>query len=483
MCTKMNVMKVLKGLKTFKSAVLMGGLLMLAPGCDKMLEFAPGDVILAEDAINDAEDLQRLLNSNYDVLANLLGGRAQAMSELLSGNLARPFSSLDYTAVWYRETNFFTPTTGGVYTDFYYAINRANVVMANFDLVDDLGEADRLRLEAESRFVRAVCHWYLVRLWAYPYGYTADNSHLGIPLRLEANAGPSPRVSVGEVYSAIVEDFKYAEQNLPVENGPYATQDAARGFLAHIYYLQQDWAGAELAASQIIGSSRYELGADLDRFEAGTDSTLSADHMSSETVFGIVGGRFDVAGDTLLNDRSGAFRDNYRQDNNTNPQLTFSDEIYNLFALNAADDRSGWMSSNGITHKVTRFDEKQYFNVPIVHLTGLHLIRAMARAQQGDTSGATDDIHQIRDRAFGEDLNDVPDGSSAEQLLGIAQEEYRKENLCEGWELDQIKLRGVMGAPETIRDAPWDCPGTLLQFPNSSTTAAGFILNEEGGCL
>ena len=152
MCTKMNVMKVLKGLKTFKSAVLMGGLLMLAPGCDKMLEFAPGDVILAEDAINDAEDLQRLLNSNYDVLANLLGGRAQAMSELLSGNLARPFSSLDYTAVWYRETNFFTPTTGGVYTDFYYAINRANVVMANFDLVDDLGEADRLRLEAESRF-------------------------------------------------------------------------------------------------------------------------------------------------------------------------------------------------------------------------------------------------------------------------------------------------------------------------------------------
>ena len=40
-----------------------------------------------------------------------------------------------------------------------------------------------------------------------------------------------------------------------------------------------------------------------------------------------------------------------------------------------------------------------------------------------------------------------------------------------------------MGENETVRDAPWDCPGSLLQFPNSSTTAAGFILNDEGGCL
>jgi len=111
-------------------------------------------------------------------------------------------------------------------------------------------------------------------------------------------------------------------------------------------------------------------------------------------------------------------------------------------------------------------------------------LRAMCIARNGGALGtAIADINAIRDRAFGPDLNDMPSTSSAEDVLLAAQEEYRKETLCEGWELDQLKLRGVMGAPETVRDAPWDCPGSLLQFPNSSTTAAGFILNEEGGCL
>ena len=108
----------------------------------------------------------------------------------------------------------------------------------------------------------------------------------------------------------------------------------------------------------------------------------------------------------------------------------------------------------------------------------------MCLAQNGgDLSTAIADINAIRDRAFGEDLNDLDPASDAAAVLAAAREEYRKETLCEGWELDQAKLRGVMGEDETVRDAPWDCPGSLLQFPNSSTTAAGFILNDEGGCL
>ncbi|MDA9864592.1 hypothetical protein N9C70_05945, partial [Flavobacteriales bacterium] len=121
---------------------------------------------------------------------------------------------------------------------------------------------------------------------------------------------------------------------------------------------------------------------------------------------------------------------------------------------------------------------------PVIHLTGLHLLRAMSIATGGgNLATATADINAIRDRAFGADLNDLPAGSDAEAVLNAAREEYRKETLCEGWELDQVKLRGVMGEPETVRGAPWDCPGSLLQFPNSSTTAAGFVLNDEGGCL
>lgn len=474
----------LTNMKTLRLLAGILGCTMALTGCDRMLEFEPGDVILAEDAINNADDLQRMLNSNYDVLANVLNGRQQSIAELLTDNMARPYSSLDYTAVWNRETNFFTPTSGGLYTDFYYAIYRANVVVESFDLVEDLDEPTRLRLEAESRFVRAVCHWYLVKMWAYPYGYTADNSHLGIPLRTDAVAPPSPRATVAEVYAQIAEDLEFAKSNLPDENGPYASSMAASGFLAHIHFLSQDWSAAQTEAERVIGSGLFELDTDLDRYEAGSDSVLAGDHVNPETVFGITGGYFAVDGDSLLNDRSSAFRDNFRQDNNLNPQLTFSGDIYDLFQLNAADDRGNWIESNGVTHKVTRFDDKQFFNVPVIHLTGLHLLRAMSIAiNGGDLSVAIGDVNAIRDRAFGADLNDMPAGSGATEVLAAAREEYRKETLCEGWELDQVKLRGVLGNPETVRDAPWDCPGSLLQFPNSSTTAAGFVLNDEGGCL
>ena len=474
----------LTNMKTLRLLAGILGCTMALTGCDRMLEFEPGDVILAEDAINNADDLQRMLNSNYDVLANVLNGRQQSIAELLTDNMARPYSSLDYTAVWNRETNFFTPTSGGLYTDFYYTIYRANVVVESFDLVEDLDEPTRLRLEAESRFVRAVCHWYLVKMWAYPYGYTADNSHLGIPLRTDAVAPPSPRATVAEVYAQIAEDLEFAKSNLPDENGPYASSMAASGFLAHIHFLSQDWSAAQTEAERVIGSGLFELDTDLDRYEAGSDSVLAGDHVNPETVFGITGGYFAVDGDSLLNDRSSAFRDNFRQDNNLNPQLTFSGDIYDLFQLNAADDRGNWIESNGVTHKVTRFDDKQFFNVPVIHLTGLHLLRAMSIAiNGGDLSVAIGDVNAIRDRAFGADLNDMPAGSGATEVLAAAREEYRKETLCEGWELDQVKLRGVLGNPETVRDAPWDCPGSLLQFPNSSTTAAGFVLNDEGGCL
>jgi len=469
---------------SLRIAALALSLGLLVTGCDKQLEFEPGDVILAEDAINTADDLQRMLNSNYDVLANVLNGRQQSIAELLTNNMARPYSSLDYTAVWNRETNFFTPTTGGLYTDFYYAIYRANVVVESFDLVEGLDDATALRLEAESRFVRAVCHWYLVKMWGYPYGYTADNSHLGVPLRLDAVEPPTPRATVGEVYAQVIADLEFARDNLPQENGPYASSMAASGFLAHIHFLRQDWAASQAEAERVINSGLFQLDDDLDRFEAGSDSVLAGDLINPETVFGIIGGYFAVDGDSLLNDRSYAFRDNFRQDNNINPQLTFSEDIVNLFSLNAADDRGNWVNSDGVTHKVTRFDDKQFFNVPIVHLTGLHLLRAMCVAQNGgDLSTAIADINAIRDRAFGEDLNDLDPASEAAAVLAAAREEYRKETLCEGWELDQAKLRGVMGEDETVRDAPWDCPGSLLQFPNSSTTAAGFILNDEGGCL
>ena len=208
-------------------------------------------------------------------------------------------------------------------------------------------------------------------MWGYPYGYTADNSHLGVPLRLDAVEPPTPRATVGEVYAQVIADLEFARDNLPQENGPYASSMAASGFLAHIHFLRQDWAAAQAEAERVINSGLFQLDNDLDRFEAGSDSVLAGDLINPETVFGIIGGYFAVDGDSLQRPEL-CLPGQLPPHNNINPQLTFSEDIVNLFSLNAADDRGDWVNSDGVTHKVTRFDDKQFFNVPIVHLTGLH---------------------------------------------------------------------------------------------------------------
>ncbi len=437
--------------------------------CDRLLDFEPGDVILAEDAINTADDLQRLLVSSYDVLGNLYGGRIQIINELRGDNFGAPDNSLDFDAVYNRETTFFTGINGGAYTDFYYAIYRSNVMIENFELVSDLSEAERNRMEAEARFIRAVCHWGAVKLFAQPYGYTPDNSHLGVPLRLETSQEPLPRATVGEVYAAIVEDLEFAAANLPESNGVYATKYSALGYLAQVNFLMLNFEAAADYASQVINSGAFELDADLDRYEA--------DVVNPETVFGIIS--------RIQDNRSTWYRDNLRSDNNPSPQLSFSEDFNFFMSLSGGGDaRSAWITNTGTRYLCNRFNDKEYFNVPVVHLTGLHLLRAEALAELGtDLSTAIADVNAIRDRAYGAGNNPLSADATAAAVRDAARDEFRKETVCEGQWTDQLVRRGVMGEAIEIRGAPWDCPGMLLQFSNSETTAAGFVLNEEGGCL
>ncbi|MCH2199645.1 MAG: RagB/SusD family nutrient uptake outer membrane protein [Flavobacteriales bacterium] len=437
-------------------------------GCDKLLEFEPGDVVIDETALETPEDAQRLLNSNYDVLGNLYDGRVQNIAELLSDNLAFPDNNNDFIAVFNRETNFFTTGTGSVYTDLYRAVYRGNALIQNFDLIEGLTEDEQTRMEAEVRFIRALCHWQAVKLWAQPYGWTANNTHLGVPIRREASQEPLLRSTVGEVYDFILEDLQYARSNLPEQNDVYADRNSATALLANVYFLMGDYANAASLASEVIESGQYTLDEDIDRYEVETTNT--------ETIFGIVG--------SLIDNRSENFRDNYRSDNNPDPNLTFSADVAELLSLNASDARNEWVTAGGDLNLVNKFNGKEFFNIPILYLTTMKLMRAEALAHSGgNLSTAIEDINDIRDRAFGEGLNDLDPSSTTEEVIAAARAEYRKETLCEGVWIDQLKRMGVAGENITVRGAPYDCPGMAIQFPNGETTSEGFILNEEGGCL
>ncbi len=240
--------------------------------CEKMLNYPPNGAILAEDALKTPADAQKLLNSCYDVMANVFDGSYQNLAELLSNNLATPIG-LDFQAVYNKETNFFTPTTNGVYADLYYAIYRCNSLLENFDLIEGLSDADRSRMEAEARFIRAFCHWHVVKIWAQPFGFTSDNSHMGIVIRDKASNEPLPRNTVAEVYNFIVSEMDVAANTLPSSNGNYANANAAKAALAMIYFQMRDYNKAIQYSDEVINANNFEQYS-IDRFPTLSEYTI-----------------------------------------------------------------------------------------------------------------------------------------------------------------------------------------------------------------
>ena len=459
-------------MKKISYFILAIGLALGIASCEKMLEYPPEGAILAEDALNTPDDAQRLLNSCYDVIANLFDGKYQNICELMSDNMAEP-NGLDFNAVYNRETNFFTPTTNGTYGDFYYAIYRCNSLMKNFDLIDGLSDADRLRMEAEAKFIRAFCHFNVVKIWAQPYGTTSTNSHLGIILKRDASNEPLSRSTVAESYVFILEDLEYAYANLPESNGNYANKNAAAGLMAMVYFQMNNYVQAEQFASLVINSGSYTMSDTLDRFPTNPE-------LNPETVFGIVS---SSPGDGNIDQRTDNLIGNYNAGGVLPPNLMFSNELYQFTNLNGADDRLMWMQSSGGKYKNRRFEDKVFFNIPIIYLTELKLIRAECLGEMGgDLSVAIADINAIRDRAFGVGLNDLSTSSTASDVIAAARREYRIETMGEGKWINQLKRIGAKGENIFVRNAPWNCPGMALQFPNSEFTSALFVGNPEGGC-
>lgn len=463
-------------MKKISYFILAIGLALGIASCEKMLEYPPEGAILAADALKTPDDAQRLLNSCYDVIGNLFDGKYQNICELMSDNMAEP-NGLDFNAVYNRETNFFTPTTNGTYGDFYYAIYRCNSLMKNFDLIEGLSDVERTHMEAEAKFIRAFCHFSVVKIWAQPYGSTPTNSHLGIILKRDASNEPLARSTVEESYAFIIEDLMYAYNNLADNNGNYATKNAAAGLLGMVYFQMNNYTKAVEYVNYAIGAPDevpfYQMSDTLDRFPENPGE-------NPEIIFGVVSSN---PGANHIDQRTDNFIGNYNAGGVLPPNLMLSNELYQFTSLNSADDRLGWMQSSGGKYKNRRFENKVFFNIPIIYLTELRLIRAECLGEMGgDLSDAIADINAIRDRAFGAGLNDLSSGSTPAEVIAAARREYRIETMGEGKWIDQLKRIGAKGENIVVRNAPWNCPGMALQFPNSEFTSALFVGNPEGGC-
>mgnify|MGYP000058922498 FL=1 len=448
--------------------------------CERILDFQANSdsQIPADSAILTIEDAEQLLVSVYDVAANAFNGRFQNIPEVMSDNLADPLGlNGEYAQIYRWTSSFFNGSFGGEYRDAYIAIYRANTLLEEVaDLEGATPEAIQ-RISAEAKFIRAISHYHVVRIWAMPYGYTSDNSHLGIPLKLSADQTPQMRATVAEVYDAIESDLLDAEASLPADNGIFANKMAAKAMLAHVYLEMGDFAAAKSKATEVINSGDYSLEQDL---TARFNDHLNGD-LPEEFIFTLVSTNEVSANDTLVDERGTGFVYNYRSDDpNANPALKASQDLYVAATADTSDLRGQlWYAVRNAgtpdeTYVISKFDAS-FIDVPLLHLTQMYLIYAECAVRLGqDQSVALGYVNALRQRAGLTDLSSLS--------IADVMRERRLELACEGDRLFQLKRQGVLGEIQKIRGVDWDCPGMVLQFPNFEGTAQGFIYNEEGGC-
>ncbi|POY37398.1 hypothetical protein C3K47_06450 [Solitalea longa] len=444
--------------------------LIFSGGCKDFLEVAPQEgQVPSSEALKNEQDLTNLLNSCYDLLAGgddkIYGGRLQVIQELLSDELRGDNLTGDFGEIYNRKSSIFGDYKTGMYENPYKVINRVNIVLEHLDLATTNGNS----IEGQAKFLRALCHFEMVKLFAQPFGFTTDNSHLGVPLRSSSEPSTGTRPPVSDAYAFIIDDLKSAESLLPDDNGNYASIWAVKALLARVYFQMNDYANAYNYSNEVIESGNFTFDSDF--------ATRFSPDGTPEAIFKLVN-------ESNLN-RFNELRNQFRSDGSSIPTLRISPSFFSTATSNPNDRRNIWYTEVQGFGVLTKYNSS-VFELPVIHLTEMKLTRAESAGELNDAAKMAvgiQDINDILARAYGSTVPPLATNSSSALVITTARQQRILEMVGEGDRLTQIKRIGASGENVITRGAPWNCPGMVLQFPQAEiANSVDFPRNPEGGC-
>lgn len=426
----------------------MGMLLLQA--CNKILS-VPGNVagqIVTSEVFTDS------LNATAGVIGmyaspitwgswypDIYGGLGA--DELLYNGTSNATAIAYYRDSLYAGSSTLASTSANFW-DTYYNYNciyQANAALEGLAADSLLSTPARNQLMGECKFMRSFFYFYLVnRFGDVPYVTSTDYK---VNQRL-------PRTSAGTVYSNMEQDLLQARQFMqpvyPSRGKLRPNRYTADALLARLYLYRKQWSSAESRCDSILNSGLYSL-VPLDNVFLDQSQEAIWQLGNSSSTYPKVA---PLSGSPFL------------------PLLSFFAPTYSLspFVLQAFDSgdlrKSHWVTSskaNGITYTYSYKYKASIFSNPlnvtedlmVFRLAEIYLIRAEARAQQGNLAGAMQDINLIRSRAG---LGVVNAGSLA-QAMGVILHERQTELFTEwGHRWFDLKrtdsINAVLG-----REKPW----------------------------
>ncbi|MDB5136365.1 MAG: SusD family protein [Mucilaginibacter sp.] len=319
----------------------------------------------------------------------------------------------------------------------YKIISDANTVIEQGEKQSNPSAATK-QLIGECYFLRAFCHFNLVRLFAQPYSINPTAPGIIIRTSTTDNAQKA-RSSVKDVYTQIIAD---ATKGATLMNAPrgvqYATKEAAEALLSRVALYQEDNQNAIAYANQVISSGKF-----TESSASAFPSMFANAPGNPETIFCVAFTTLDDYG------KEGSIASQYYSNGNSGWGEEYASQpLRNLYAQHPEDVRTSYIvplkdstgtiqTKNGIQiYYVTKFSFQggsPTLSSPIMfRLSEMYLNKAEAEAKLGQTGAALGDVDIIRkNRGLQGSLYNgiVPAGSTA---LSVVLQERRLELAFEG---------------------------------------------------
>ncbi|MFB9054028.1 RagB/SusD family nutrient uptake outer membrane protein [Formosa undariae] len=442
----------------FKHILILATTVFTVSCSESFLDIDPEQSIAAENAVVDLSSLQTSIYGVYSKLqSNDYYGRTMyVVPELMADDL---YLSSRNTGRYLEFENFVVSERNteveGLWDASYEVIVNANRAIDGGEKIETSNTLEQNainQLVGEAYAIRALTYFDLVRMFAQPYNYTADASHLAVPVITEVNidvTSPS-RNTVNEVYTQVKADLMSALNLLQDEKGEGRfSKGAVNGLMARVALYEEDNINAITYSSEVIDNGGYALISNTDY------STLWSTDFNTETLFEIVNTVSDNEGSNSL----GHF---FSVKGYADALVTT--DLYNLY--DAQDVRvqavlSGEKPSaetnalfvNKFPNETTGDD-----NIKILRLAEQYLIRAEAYAKGGETTLAQADLNAVIKRA-NPDASDITETGTA--LLSRILEERRKELAFEGHRLfdlnrNKMDIKIIQSDKELVISYPND---------------------------
>jgi hypothetical protein len=403
------------------------------------------DYATADAALTNIYSLIRdngMLSGNGYGISNQLGNYTDELTSTQNpNNTSLPF---------YNNALLASNTViAGYWNTAYNQIYAANAVIEGAQVSTNLSDQQKKQLKGEALFIRCLLHFYLVNIFGdVPYITQTDYKKNSIVIRTPTQ----------KIYENLISDLQDVNSLLPVNYDDTQrvrpSPFTAKALLARIYLYNHSFLEAANMASAVLNEQQSYAMEDI-------AAVFLID--SKETIWQL------QSGESGRNTQEASF---FIFTSGPPPQVSLSENLVNSFA---SDDlrRTNWIKP--ITDQTTTwyhaYKYKEYNTTSVskeysvvFRLAEQYLIRAEARAEQGDLIGAKEDLNKIRLRAGLSDTNSV----TQQEILEAILQERRWEFFTEcGQRFFDLKRSGQLETTLSGLKPGWNSTDSLFPIPQT----------------